>query len=67
MIICLCEGVTDRTVRKLARQGASSLYEVALACSAGASCGACRETLVQVLHSEKKIEQPSDRKLATAS
>ncbi len=67
MIVCLCEGVTDRTVRELARQGASSLYEVGLACSAGVCCGACRETLVQILHSEKRIEQPSDRKLATAS
>jgi len=38
MIVCLCKGVTDRTVRKLVRQGASSLHDVRLACSAGA-CG----------------------------
>jgi bacterioferritin-associated ferredoxin len=67
MIVCLCRGVTDRTVRKLVRQGAGSLYEVGLACSAGACCGACRETLVQILHSEKRIEERSVRKLATAS
>jgi bacterioferritin-associated ferredoxin len=67
MIVCLCEGVTEGTVRKLARQGASSVYEVGLACSAGACCGACRETLVQILRSENRIETTPSRELATAS
>lgn len=67
MIVCVCKGVTDTTVRKLAQQGASSVYEVGLACSAGACCGACRETLVQILHSEKKTEPRPADKLATAS
>ena len=66
MIVCLCKGVTDRTVRKLVRQGASSLHDVRLACSAGACCGACRETLVDIVQSEKQIEPPA-RELATAS
>ena len=67
MIVCLCEGVTESTVRKLARQGASSLYEIGRACSAGACCGGCQETLVQILRSEQRMEQPPARKLATAS
>ena len=66
MIVCLCKGITDRTVRKLVRQGASSLHDVRLACSAGACCGACRETLVDIVRSEKQIDQPA-RELATAS
>ena len=67
MIVCLCEGVSEGTVRDLARQGASSLHEVRLACSAGACCGACRETLVQILRSEKGTEDTPARRLATAS
>ena len=70
MIVCVCLGVTDRTVRNLVRQGASSLYEVALGCSAGACCGGCQETLVSILQSEQQIEprgESPERKLATAS
>jgi len=67
MIVCLCEGVTDHTVRKLARQGASSVHEVGLACSAGACCGACRESVAGILRSEKGTDTPRCRKLATAS
>jgi len=69
VIVCVCRGVTDRTVRNLVREGASSLYEVALGCSAGACCGGCQETLVAILESEKQIEprESPERKLATAS
>ena len=67
MIVCLCKGVTEGTVRKLVRQGAASLHEVGLACSAGACCGACRETLVQILRSEKPAQATPVHELASAS
>jgi len=51
MIVCLCTGITDRRGRELVRQGATSLYEVGLTCSAGTCSGGCRETLVQILQS----------------
>jgi len=66
MIVCLCTGITDRRGRELVRQGATSLYEVGLTCSAGTCSGGCRETLVQILQSEKQIEPRPARELATA-
>ena len=52
MIVCLCKGVTDRTVRGLVRQGARSLREVGRACEAGRTCGGCRPTLDRLMTAE---------------
>lgn len=41
MVVCLCKGVSDKTIRGLVQNGASTLREVALACRAGTDCGSC--------------------------
>lgn len=42
MIVCLCAGVNDRTIRKAMQQGASNLREIGRATGAGMHCGNCR-------------------------
>lgn len=41
MIVCLCNGVSERTVESAIHEGARSVAEVSLQCGAGAGCGAC--------------------------
>ncbi len=55
MLVCFCNGVSDRRIRRLVHEGASSWREVARACGAGASCGACRPT-VRALVEETRNE-----------
>src|ERR671927_13169 len=43
MIVCLCAGIPDATIRALAERGAVSADDVTLACGAGGDCGACLE------------------------
>lgn len=45
MLVCFCNGVSDRKIRRLVREGAFSGREVARACGAGASCGSCRRAV----------------------
>lgn len=45
MLVCFCNGVSDRKIRRLVREGAASGREVARACGAGASCGSCRRAV----------------------
>ncbi len=45
MLVCFCNGVSDRKIRRLVREGASSVREVARACGAGVSCGSCRRAV----------------------
>lgn len=42
MIVCLCEGVTDREIKDHLGSGASTVREVGRRCGAGTDCGMCR-------------------------
>ncbi|MDX2021205.1 MAG: (2Fe-2S)-binding protein [Deltaproteobacteria bacterium] len=48
MIVCICRGVSDRSVRLAVMQGARSLPDVSAACGAGTGCGACHEMIEQM-------------------
>ncbi|MCA9488784.1 MAG: (2Fe-2S)-binding protein [Myxococcales bacterium] len=41
MILCLCEGVSDRTIDEAIRAGARSVRQVTRATGAGTGCGSC--------------------------
>lgn len=41
MILCLCESVTDRTIRQAVREGADSMKAIACRTRAGTDCGSC--------------------------
>jgi bacterioferritin-associated ferredoxin len=49
MIVCLCEGVSDRKVRRAIERGARSIDDVTAACRAGAGCGGCHRTIADML------------------
>jgi bacterioferritin-associated ferredoxin len=49
MMVCLCNGVSERKVRKAIERGAATEDEVAAACGAGDRCGGCRPTVGDML------------------
>ena len=49
MIVCICRKVCDRTVLRVIQEGADSLDDVTEACRAGSGCGACHETIQDML------------------
>ena len=49
MIVCMCRGVSDRTVRALIAAGAQTPTEVRKACGAGSDCGKCCAMLAELL------------------
>lgn len=54
MIICQCNGVSDRTIRKLVRDGASNRNDVVRACMAGKACGGCVPAINQIIEAERE-------------
>jgi assimilatory nitrate reductase electron transfer subunit len=52
MIVCHCNGVSDRTIRRALRTGCRTRGEIARACGAGRGCGGCREVIDEVMASE---------------
>jgi len=41
MITCVCNAVSDKKIRWLVQNGATSLKEVMATCKAGGDCGLC--------------------------
>lgn len=49
MIVCLCKGVSSRTILDEARRGACTLKQIRQSCQAGTGCGACVQQIRQML------------------
>ena len=48
-LICLCHGVSDRTIRGAVAAGAGSIDEVGESCRAGSSCGGCHDVIDELV------------------
>ncbi|MDP6931372.1 MAG: (2Fe-2S)-binding protein [Myxococcota bacterium] len=49
MIVCLCEGLTDRDLQCAIEQGADTVDRLKSSCGAGEGCGSCSQTLMELI------------------
>ncbi|NLE85641.1 MAG: (2Fe-2S)-binding protein [Myxococcales bacterium] len=54
MLICHCHGVTDRTIKACAMDGARTVAQVGRRCGAGTGCGGCVGAIRDVLLSARR-------------
>ena len=52
MIVCHCNGVSDRAIRRAVRDGARSLHQIARFCAAGSRCGGCHAVIEEIMDGE---------------
>ena len=52
MYVCVCNAITDKQIRRAARNGVSSLYELRCALGVAAGCGSCARTAQEILEQE---------------
>lgn len=57
MIVCVCEGLSEREITQVIQGGASSVSELGRRCRAGVDCGRCREQLRDML-GERRCAAP---------
>jgi bacterioferritin-associated ferredoxin len=67
MILCLCRGISERTVRMAVATGACSLDAVAARCGAGTDCGSCRRAIQDVVDGEAVPEPMASGDSASSS
>jgi bacterioferritin-associated ferredoxin len=53
MIVCQCNRVTDRQIRRAVRDGAQTLRAVAQRSGAGLCCGGCHDDVRAVIEDER--------------
>ncbi len=57
MFVCVCHAVTDREVERAVEGGAKTREAVTRACGAGGDCGACHQTIEDMIecHEERLV------------
>ena len=56
MLVCLCQGVSDKEVRQAIARGATTRKQVTRACGAGAGCGGCHESIQELIRQHAAID-----------
>lgn len=49
MVVCHCERVNERTIRRLIRDPDTTVEDIIAGCGAGSRCGGCRDTIDQMM------------------
>jgi len=67
MLICHCNGISDRAIRGAIRGGAQTPADVARRCGAGSGCGGCLDAVRELIHAEAahRVEASSTAPSAT--
>jgi bacterioferritin-associated ferredoxin len=65
VIVCHCQAITDRVIRKAVRNGARTRNEVVAACAANMSCGGCAPAIDEIIEAE--VERDSIHGLGVLS
>ena len=55
MIVCLCQGVSEKKVRAVIDAGALTRRDVTNACRAGAGCGGCHPTIRNLIREHQSL------------
>lgn len=53
MVVCLCQGVSEKDVRESIASGATTRKKVTRACGAGAGCGGCHESIRDIIREHR--------------
>lgn len=49
MIVCICEGISDREIQARISAGDSTVHQLKQSCGAGSDCGSCMLQLRELL------------------
>ena len=52
MYVCVCNAITDKQIRRAARNGVTTLYELRGTLGVAAGCGSCARTAEDILDEE---------------
>jgi bacterioferritin-associated ferredoxin len=52
MLVCQCNGVSDRQIRKAVRKGATNASQVGMRTGAATCCGGCLDSVKAIIRSE---------------
>lgn len=64
MYVCICYGITEKTIQKAARNGVTNLSQLANETGATTGCGSCADMAEDILRSQS--QQPDFLQVLTS-
>ena len=52
MYVCICNAITEKQIRRAARNGVSSVYELSGTLGVASGCGSCASVAEEILNEE---------------
>ena len=56
MLVCHCNGISDRAIKRAIRKGAGTVADLRAACGAGSCCGSCAPVIRGLIRVEAASE-----------
>ena len=56
MYVCICNGITDKQVRKAAKAGVRNLWDLQMELGVASNCGSCKDVAMEIVRDT--IEAP---------
>ena len=50
MYVCICFGITDKTIQRAAADGVRDVAELTMRTGLGSNCGSCRDMAMDILN-----------------
>lgn len=66
MYVCLCNGITDKTIKKAVENGCDSLADLREQMDIADQCGKCRKHAVEVIQQSKILSDKENGLLIAA-
>ncbi len=67
MIVCLCRGVSEHTIRALIDAGVDTVEDLGTVCGAGTDCGGCRRSLRAMIEEAQARDRDAARMSAVCT
>lgn len=61
MLVCLCQGISEKRVKAAIRSGACTRKQVTKACRAGGGCGGCHDVIGEMIRKHGEPAAPAAR------
>ena len=53
MYVCICNAITDKQIRRAAKSGASTVYDLQSQLGVAAGCGSCHDHAAEILAEQR--------------
>lgn len=63
MYVCICHGVTEKDIKKAAKNGAQSLQDIKQTTGCATGCGTCADVALEVLQNAHSTNTPDFLKI----